>query len=216
MKNLLFWITLLGLISSCESTNAVRSPRYRIGGGTEGAPERVKEARVVIYRASAELVVSNVDTVNIRLSQIAKRYGGYVVVLGNKQSSIRVEAIHLEKALNDVLHSGRVRRKTISGQDVTEEYNDFTVRLENANKARQRYLELLARAENVEAALKVEKELERLNGEIDLITGKLNRLNHLSEFSTIEVALVEKKKIGVLGYVGLGIYEAVKWLFVRN
>lgn len=206
----------MGLISSCESTNAVRSPRYRIGGGTEGAPERVKEARVVIYRASAELVVSNVDTVNIRLSQIAKRYGGYVVVLGNKQSSIRVEAIHLEKALNDVLHSGRVRRKTISGQDVTEEYNDFTVRLENANKARQRYLELLARAENVEAALKVEKELERLNGEIDLITGKLNRLNHLSEFSTIEVALVEKKKIGVLGYVGLGIYEAVKWLFVRN
>ena len=216
MKNLLFWITLLGLISSCESTNVVRSPRYRIVGGTEGAPEKAKDARVVIYRASAELVVSNVDTVNIRLSQIAKRYGGYVVVLGNKQSSIRVEAIHLEKALNDVLRSGRVRRKTISGQDVTEEYNDFTVRLENANKARQRYLELLARAENVEAALKVEKELERLNGEIDLITGKLNRLNHLSEFSTIEVALVEKKKIGVLGYVGLGIYEAVKWLFVRN
>ncbi|MFM7854433.1 MAG: DUF4349 domain-containing protein, partial [Flammeovirgaceae bacterium] len=71
-------------------------------------------------------------------------------------------------------------------------------------------------AENVEAALKVEKELERLNGEIDLITGKLNRLSHLSDFSTIDVELVEQKKIGVLGYIGIGIYKAMKWLFVRN
>jgi hypothetical protein len=77
-------------------------------------------------------------------------------------------------------------------------------------------LELLAKAENVEAALKVEKELERLNSTIDLLKGKMNRINHLAEFSTITINLKEKKKPGIIGYVGIGIYRSVKWLFVRN
>jgi hypothetical protein len=212
MKRFLFCFAILLFLASCGSTSYVRTPRYRYGGGETASQEN----RVVIYRATAELVVSNIDTLNQRLTYVAKKYEGYVVTLGNKQSSIRVKSSELEKALSEVLRFGKVKQKVISGQDVTEEYNDFTIRLENANKARQRYLELLARAENVEAALKVEKELERLNGEIDMLIGKINRLKHLSDFSTIEVVIQEKKKIGVLGYVGLGIYKAVKWLFVRN
>jgi hypothetical protein len=88
--------------------------------------------------------------------------------------------------------------------------------LDNASNARKRYLELLAKAETVEAALKVEKELERLNGEIDSLEGKINQLKHLSEYSTITVYLEEKVKPGILGYVGIGLYESVKWIFVRN
>lgn len=214
MKHPVLFVVALILFSSCESLNVSRSPSYKTSAEETGGEKT--NSRVVVYHAKAELTVSNVDTVNYQLTQIAKKYDGYVVTLGSKQSSIRVKAVFLQNAVEEVLRSGNVRRKIISGLDVTEEYNDFTVRLENANKARQRYLELLARAENVEAALKVEKELERLNGEIDLITGKLNRLSHLSDFSTIDVELAEQKKIGVLGYIGIGIYKAMKWLFVRN
>lgn len=213
MKTTISLFLVLFFLASCGSTGYVRSPKYRADGGGEN---RLQESRVVIYRATAELVVSNVDTLNNQLSHIAKKYDGYVVTLGNKQSSIRIKANHLDKALSEILLLGKLKSKVISGQDVTEEYNDYTIRLENANKARQRYLELLARAENVEAALKVEKELERLNGEIDMMTGKINRLKHLSDYSTIDVEIHEKKKIGVLGYMGIGIYKAVKWLFVRG
>lgn len=216
MKQSITLFIIVLLLSACGTSSYVRSPRYRVGGGTSDSGDKPKDSRIVIYRANAELAVSNVDTVNSRLTELAKKYSGYVVVLGNRQSTIRVKANYLDKAFEDVLRFGKVKRKIVSGQDVTEEYNDYAVRLENANKARQRYLELLAKAENVEAALKVEKELERLNGDIDLMTGKLNRLTHLADYSTIEVEMTEKKQIGVLGYVGIGFYKAVRWLFVRN
>ncbi|MCB0737835.1 MAG: DUF4349 domain-containing protein [Bacteroidetes bacterium] len=104
----------------------------------------------------------------------------------------------------------------LSGQDLTAQYLDFEIRLENAEKARARYLELLEKAENVESALLVEKELERLNGTIDMLIGQMNRMNHLTTYATITVRISERVKPGPLGYLGMGLYHAFKWLFVRN
>ena len=89
------------------------------------------------------------------------------------------------------------------------------IRLDNATKARETYLALLKKAENVESALKVEKELERLNGEIDILEGKMQKLSHLSQYSTITINIKSKPKPGILGYIGIGIYKSVRWLFVR-
>lgn len=44
----------------------------------------------------------------------------------------------------------------------------------------------------------------------------MNNIDHLSEFSTITIYLKEKKKLDLFGYIGKGLYEGVKWLFVRN
>ena len=60
------------------------------------------------------------------------------------------------------------------------------------------------------------RELERLNETIGLLKGRMARLDHLEAYSTINVELRERKKPGLLGYIGLGAYHAVKWLFVRN
>ena len=156
------------------------------------------------------------DTVNKTLESIAKKYNGYVSENGSARCVIRVQASLLKQALEEIYPLGRVDHKSISGQDVTNQFVDNEIRLENAEKARKRYLELLAKAENVEAALLVEKELERLNGLIDMYKGTLQRLQHLNEFSTITINISEKKKPGILGYIGLGLYHSVKWLFVRN
>lgn len=135
---------------------------------------------------------------------------------GTYRAVIRVKSDQLNEAITTIEQLGKLTNKNVSGQDVTNEYRDYKIRLENAQKARNRYLELLKIAENVEATLKVEKELERLNNTIDLLKGKMNRIDHLDQFSTITINLKEKKNPGILGYVGLGLYHAVKWLFVRN
>ncbi|MBU1718111.1 MAG: DUF4349 domain-containing protein, partial [Bacteroidetes bacterium] len=93
---------------------------------------------------------------------------------------------------------------------------DLNIRLENAEKARNRYLELLKLAATVEETLKVEKELERLNTEIDLLKGKLNRYSHLVDFSTIDVYVKQRKQPGPLGYIIKYLYKGVKFLFVIN
>jgi len=180
----------------------------------EEAPQQT--GRKILYSAYLTLVVENPDTANLRIEQIAERYEGYASEIGTYQSVIRVKSGQLEAAIADISTLGRLDRKNLRGDDVTEEYFDYQVRLENAQKARGRYLELLDQAQTVDEILKVEKELERLNETIDLLKGKMNRIDHLSAFATITINLQERKKPGVLGYIGLGLYHSVKWLFVRG
>lgn len=229
MNKLTIILLISVILASCSTTRhnnrTVYSPTfdgerqtessdYLIDGNIEQEDEI--QQRIVIYNATISIVIKNSDSTNIRLTEIANKYNGYVQTLGNKKSIIRVEADKLNNSVTDISGLGKVKGKTIAGDDVTDQYTDFEIRLENAYKARERYLELLAKAENVEAALKVEKELERLNGEIDSLEGKLKRLKHLSEYSTVTVYMEEKIKPGILGYIGLGLYKSVKWLIVRN
>lgn len=174
------------------------------------------KSKKIIYQSDLDLVVQKPDSAIYKIGLIAKQNGGYVSKAGTYQNLIRVKSENLDKAILEISELGDVQRKTISGEDVTDQYIDFEIRLDNAEKSRKRYLELLAKAENVEAALKVEKELERVNQNIDLLKGKMNKIDHLSEYATISVNVKEKKKPGILGYVGLGLYYSVKWLFVRN
>jgi hypothetical protein len=220
MKKLSLFVCLACLFAACTSQTLTRTPQISMGGATPGHAAEDKssaqENRVFIYNASLQMVVNSPDSLNSRLFDIAKKYGGYAVHLGNRHSTIRVTAPNLSKALGELTAHGKIKNQTISGNDVTEAYRDYGIRLDNANKARQRYLDLLQKAENVEAALKVEKELERLNGEIENLKGKLERLKHLSDYSTIGVSMEEKQRMGILGYVFVGIYRGVKWLFVRD
>lgn len=185
------------------------------GGGDQSGNEKLNP-RVVIYNARLSLETKNSDSINNHLARLANKYEGYVLSIGSEKSVIRVKAIFLSEAIKGISASAKLREKSISGEDVTEEYYDSKVRLDNAHKARLRYLELLAKAENVSAALMVEKELERINREIDVLEGKLKRLAHLSEYSTITVNMEKKVKPGILGYVFVGLYKGVKWLFVRG
>jgi DNA-binding PucR family transcriptional regulator len=216
------FLTLLTM-SSCGSTYG-HADAYSGGStrmvadisGNSKSKDKSDDVKKVIYNSSIYLTVKIPDTASVRIAEIAKKYNGYVQQSGTTSSVIRVEAHQMNAALNDISSLGKVTKKNSSGQDVTDQYADYAIRLDNAEKARLRYLELLERAENVEAALKVEKELERLNETIELMKGKMNRIDHLTSYSTITVYLTEKKKPGVIGYVGIGLYKAVKWLFVRN
>jgi len=220
MKSLFLTVTIALGLTGCGTQYRAYSPSF--GDANDKASttnENTDDSagkRIVIYNATLTIVIKNPDSANSALAKIAEEFSGYVSTLGNKSSTIRVKADKLNEAITEISKLGKIKEKVLSGNDVTDEYKDYEIRLDNANKARARYLELLSKAENVEAALKVEKELERLNGEIDLLEGKLKRLKHLREYSTITIYLNEKTRLGVLGYVVVGLYEGVKWLFIRN
>ncbi len=185
------------------------------GALTESKEQAVIE-RKVIYNGKISLQIKSPDSTNQKLSLIAKQFGGYVQTLGTDISVIRVQAKNIDVAMDGIAALGKVESRKISGTDVTEEFTNLEIRIANSLKARERYLELLAKAENVEAALKVEKELERVNLDIDNFQGRLNQIGHLSEYSTITVYMKERVKPGIIGYIGIGLYKSVKWLFVRN
>lgn len=201
---------------SVPLSNSPKTSEYLQVTESDKIDQKEDQNRVVIYNANLRVEIKSPDSCNSQLEKIAEQHGGYVVSLGNRRSVIRVKAENLNKAIGDVSQLGKVQNKTIYGEDVTESFIDNQIRLENAKNARKRYLELLEKAENVEAALKVEIELERLNGQIDLYEGTLRKLTHLSDYSTLTVDLEEKVKPGILGYVGIGIWGGMRWLFVRS
>lgn len=177
--------------------------------------ENSKEVRKIIFSASISLSVKNLDTTNVYLQKIAKKYEGYAQEVGTYSTTLRVKSTSLEQAIREIEELGKVKSKQITGTDVTEDFLDCTIRLENAEKSRQRYLQLLEKAEDVQGMLLIEKELERLNGTIEKLKGKINRINHLSDYSTITIKLYKKEKLGILGYAFAGVYYTIKWLFVR-
>ncbi|HWY37183.1 MAG TPA: DUF4349 domain-containing protein, partial [Bacteroidia bacterium] len=216
---LLSLLALLLAFTSCTTRHqraAAYSSHYNVRYLDDNEEKNKEDHRMMIYDASITVVTKNPDSAAVQVANLAKKYNGYVLSSGNTYTTIRVRSNLLKEALGEISGFGKVKSKTITGTDVTEEFTDYQIRLDNAEKARKRYLELLEKAANVGETLAVEKELERLNKEIDLLKGKMNRISHLVDYSTIHVYYPEKTKPGILGYVFIGLYKGVKWLFVRN
>jgi len=215
ITTLMSFLFILALLTNCGTTQqydtAAMAPAQM-----EKSREANEPARKIIYNAYLTMAVEQPDSTNKQIEGIVEQLDGYVSEMGTYRTVVRVESDQLDSALEAIKSLGKIRSQSKSGQDVTEDYLDYQIRLDNALKARERYLELLEKAETVEAALQVEKELERLNETIDLLKGRMSRIDHLATYATITINLRERKKPGVLGYVGLGVYHAVKWLFVRN
>lgn len=190
------------------------SARSRLSDNEAERPDQNKA--MVIYEADIHLDVKTPDSTTRSIQEIAKIFDGYVLESGSDETIIRVPAASFESAIDQISKLGKVIYASRKGQDVSQFYHDSEIRLDNALKARERYLELLSKAENVTAALLVEKELERLNNEIESTKAQMNNLEHRSKYSTISVRVREKVKPGILGYIGIGLYKSVKWLFVRN
>lgn len=179
-------------------------------------PQTPKEKRKILYAANMEIVSPLPDSINPQLEHIAEKYGGYIGYLSTRQTTIRIKSQEFENVIVEIEKLGKITRKNIVGNDVTEEYWDAQIRLDNALETRKRYIELLKMAKNVEEAILVERELARVSENIDLLKGKLNKLDNLEEFATITITIREKAKLGLIGYVGVGLYKTIKWFFVRN
>jgi len=170
--------------------------------------------RLVIKSASIRLEVIEQDTVHLEIMKLADKYDGYVMYSGNSKTSIRVPAEKFSDVITEIESYGKVVDKDITGQDVTEEYQDFNVRLENAKKTRQRYLALLNKANNVNEMLNIERELEKVNLEIERLKGKIEKMSHQVEYSIIKVNTSKSIRPGPVGYVFYGIYKGISWLFI--
>lgn len=211
----IYWLLLTTvMLAACQGPATLHKARTSHSDKENYFASDIK--RKIVYDASMRLDVKNVDSALVAAKEIAKKYEGYTQSIETSSTTIRIKNTRLNEAMHDLSKLGKIKWKTIKGDDVTEAYTDYQIRLDNAEKTRARYLELLNKATTVDEILKIEKELERLNENIDLIKGKMNRIDHLASFSTVTVYFQEKTKPGILGYPIIGIYKGIKWLFVRN
>ncbi|MGD8807771.1 MAG: DUF4349 domain-containing protein, partial [Chloroflexota bacterium] len=112
---------------------------------------------------------------------------------GYKRGSvtIRIPAERFDDAVAEIKAMAlEVRSESTSSQDVTEEYVDLESRLANLEATADRVRGFLDEARNVEDALDVNRELSSLEGDIEVIKGRMQYLSQSAAYSTLTVNLI--------------------------
>ena len=126
--------------------------------------------------------------------------------------TVRIPAEGFQSFIDAVqLMSVEVTRISTSGQDVTEEYVDLSSRLSNLEATASRVRNFLDEAKDVEEALAVNQELSRLEGEIEVIKGRMKYLEQSAAFSTVSIELtpdILSQPIEVGGWQPQGVAKA--------
>jgi hypothetical protein len=176
--------------------------------------------RKIIKTAYMELEVAEgqFEKILFELTSLAERNGGYI---SNTQSysdeegnltsgsiSIRIPHDNYNSAIDKIKSMGTVKSISISGQDVTQEYVDLESRLRNQQAQEEVLLDLMAQSGKVSDSLEVQRELSYVQEQIEMIKGRMNYLDNMVSYSTIDVYLFEPEPITTT--TGWGFLEALK------
>ncbi|MBW3606475.1 MAG: DUF4349 domain-containing protein [Actinobacteria bacterium] len=181
-------------------------------GGEEGSGDGLDIAAAVSQTAAiGDRVVRNgtmrlrvdddtFDAAFERLVGLADRFGGTVLAsdatnTGDGSTSgtvtLRVPAEDFDELLVAVGRIGEVERRSITSEDVSDEFVDLEARLRHNQAQEAFYLSLLDRADDVEDAIAVQQRVEGIQQTIEQIQGRLRFLKERTSFSRLTVELFE-------------------------
>ena len=150
--------------------------------------------RKVVKTADLGLRSEEVSQSAAQAQQVAATAGGTVLSSRVYRSDdsvtadlvLSVPSEEFERVLGELRSLGeKVTTDSISGQDATEEYVDLKSRERNLRATEESLLRLYDRAENVEEALSIQRELTTVRGEIELVQGRIKYLDQRSTYSQI-------------------------------
>ena len=207
------WLLILTTGCGATSKNEVARPAVQpsvksaappaAGAPTTSSPKSTpSEMRKVIESAQVTLETKDLPaTEKLVLDLLSKRQGivgsSSVTLDGNGRRNgnymLKVPNGNLQIFVNEIaaLAEVVVRQRSLSSQDVTEEFVDISARLDNMQRHEVRLREILAKANTVEEILKVEKELAAVRAQIESTTGRLKAMTGKIEMSTVQLRINE-------------------------
>jgi hypothetical protein len=154
--------------------------------------------RRIVKTAELGIGAEDVRESAARAQQVAAQFGGSVlssqIYQGDGSASaslvLSVPSPEFEKALDELRSLGKeVTIDTVSGEDVTEEYVDLESRERNLLAAEQSLLKLYDRAQSVNDALSIERELTNIRGQIEQVQGRMQYLEERTAYSQITLGI---------------------------
>lgn len=158
--------------------------------------------RKIIRNADLQLESDAPDEAQRKITAIAESKGGFVVESQQSSSdarsgkrdtvtmNVRVPAEKFGETLEEIRKSAsRVVVETVKSDDVTEEFIDIEAQLKAKKSLEAQFLEIMKRANTVEDALEVQRQLAEVRGEIEKIEGRKRFLENQSALSTIKIRL---------------------------
>lgn len=170
------------------------------------------EGRIIIFNRTVTLEVKDVKKSAWVIEKLAGEYGGYIQSLsfgsptpyfseedGRKRRKedkvkegnivVRIPAEKFKEFSQEIRGLGKLVEDMETAEEVTDRYIDLSARLRNLKKEEQRLLEIFNSARNVEEMLLVERELQRIRGEIENLTAQKANLEKSARFAVFSIYL---------------------------
>lgn len=169
------------------------------GGQTAGQTQAQQETRqqatdavdlsqpLLIYTAAIHLGVYEVEATQETILGAVREAEGFLAQRSDNMLVVRVPAPRFQQVLDAIEGAGDVLQRNVEVLDVSEEYRDIAIRIRNAEAMRERLEQLLRNANDVQEALAVERELQRITESIETMKGRLRFLSDRIAFSTITI-----------------------------
>ena len=116
--------------------------------------------------------------------------------------------------MDEVAGLGKEKQRRITGTDVTDQYTDLEARLRSSIALRDRLQQLLGRAATLDEVLGLEKQIARLQADIDGLQARLDQLKSQTQLAALSVSLERKRVLGPLAVVARGIGKLASKLFI--
>jgi hypothetical protein len=145
--------------------------------------------RQVIYTATLQVSVFDLDPAIEFAESLIDRYGGWIESRYDYTITLRIPAEHLFEAIEQLSALGIVLAKTLQADDVTAEYIDLESRILILEHIVAQLELLLKKATSVEEALKIRVELDRMRIELESARARMRQLSEMIDFSTLTLYL---------------------------
>lgn len=142
-------------------------------------------APMLVYTARLVMAVFEVESSLSAVEELARETGGFLSKRERTAITIRVPADRFDEVVRKLEKLGDVHERNIVANDVTDEFYDLEARLRSARAVQGRLIELLAKANTVQESVTIERELGRVNQDVERLEGRLKLLRDQLAYSTI-------------------------------
>jgi hypothetical protein len=183
------------------------APVARTAQDQTSDPTPEPDEQRLIRRAEVRLRVDDYTDARERVGALVQQFDGY---LGDEREqrypsrientlTIRVDAGRFDSLMSALLAVGEeIDFRNVTVEDVTRQYVDLEARLRARRAVEVRYTELLARANDIEAILAIERQLAEVREQIESAEGQLRYLSNQVALSTITLTLFEESSTGLV------------------
>lgn len=154
----------------------------------------------IIKNGFMKFEVSKLEIAKSKIDTILRECNGYYeneqfTSYGNRISyslQLRIPNTKFDSLIHILeIGVGELKSKNINAKDVSEEYVDLTIRLENNLAYLNQYKEILKKAKSVKEILEVQEKIRRIEEEIESKKGRLKFLDDKVKYSTLNLEISE-------------------------
>ncbi len=166
---------------------------YEESAGMSSQDAQAVTERKLIKTGNLTLEVESLTDIEETVNDFAKNFNGYITNSSTEENyfsvTVKVPESNFEEAMNRAGSLGKIKYRSVNNTDVTEEFYDLKTRLETKRIMQKKLEVYLGQAKDIKDLLEVERQLNNVTSEIEVMEGRMKRLVNQIDFSTIYMTM---------------------------